>query len=147
MSKDDEQEKRALRDTTRPELRPSWGVSRDNAPKGAPGIEWGDRGVPVPTPGGTGTRRKGGLFKNGLQGLAHNPQPEMPPSAPQKMSGLFSEKARETYESRANRVLMGDPNAPAPGPSASTNARIDPDKLDQKPVFRRKGRDDPDRGR
>ena len=144
----DRDEKKRLRDTTKPEHRPSWGVSRDNAPKGAAAINWGDRGVPAPSPGGIGGPKKTGLFKNGLQGLAPRPQPEKAPPSPKEISGLFSEKARETRGDQAAKALTGESKtrAPSPDPSPSTSARIEPKKLDQKPVFRRIGRDD-DRGR
>ena len=144
MAKDDDNNKRVLRDTTKPEHRPSWGVSRDNAPKGAAAINWGDRGVPAPSPGGTGSRKKGGLFKNGLQGLAQRPQPEKAPSSPKSVTGLFGERRGDDL---ANQVLKGGAEKKdARLAQDMPNATIQPD--DKKPVFRKHGRDiDPDRGR
>ena len=138
----DDKDKRVLRDTTKPEHRPSWGVSGDNAPKGAAAINWGERGVPAPSPGGTGSRKKGGLFKNGLQGLAQRPQPEKAPSSPKTITGVFRERQGEDL---ANQVLKrGADKKDARLAQDSPNATIQPN--DKKPVFRRKGRDE-DRGR
>ena len=143
MSKDEENKR--LRDTTKPEYRPSWSKSRDNAPKGAKPIEWGDRGVPVPTPGGTTTRKKTGLFANKEPKIAPSRKPEQKPLQKRKLTGLFSEKARETRADQANKALTGDEKSRAPSgdPKRSTSARIEPEKLDRKPVFRSDwGRDD-----
>lgn len=150
MSKDDENKR--LRDTTKPEHRPSWSKSRDNAPKGATPINWGDRGVPVPTPGGTKTTgQKTGLFANNAPTRAPSPARKVEEKPPQerKLTGLFSEKARETREDQVLKTLSGGDKgrAPASDPKRSTSARIEPEKPDRKPVFRRNwGRDD-DRGR
>lgn len=146
MSK--EEENKRLRDTTKPEHRPSWSKSRDNAPKGASPINWGDRGVSVPTPGGTKTpRQKTGLFAKQEPTRAPSPSPKAEEKPPQerKLTGLFSEKARQTRADQANKALMGDEKtrAPSDDPKRSTSARIKPEKLDRKPVFRRDwGRDD-----
>lgn len=142
MSKDDENKR--LRDTTKPEHRPSWGASRDNAPKGGASINWGDRGVPVPTPGGTGSRAKTGIFARKPETPA--PKEEKPAPQPQKLTGLFSRQARET---RADQALMGGSKkrADSPEPGKSTRATITPDQADKKPVFRRNRGRDEDSGR
>lgn len=144
MAKDDDKNKRVLRDTTKPEHRPSWGVSRDNAPKGAAAINWGDRGVPAPSPGGTGTRKKTGLFKGGVKAPARAPEPEKSPSSPKQVTGLFRE---QQGEDRVRQILHGSSDRKDTRLAQdSPNATIQPD--DRKPVFRRKGRDDDlDRGR
>ena len=147
MAKDDDKNKRVLRDTTKPEHRPSWSKSRDNAPKGAKPIEWGDRGVPVPSPRGTTTRQKTGLFAKQEPTRAPSPAPKVEQKAPEErnLTGLFSEKARETRTDQANKALTGGEKSRAPSgdPKRSTSARIEPEKLDRKPVFRRDwGRDD-----
>lgn len=114
MSKDEE---KRLRDTTKPEHRPSWSKSRDNAPKGAASINWGDRGVSVPTPGGTKTtRQKTGLFAQKAPTRTPSPAPkvEQKPSEERKLTGLFSEKARETRTDQANKALTGGEKARAP---------------------------------
>ncbi|MCB0018543.1 MAG: hypothetical protein KDE09_12195 [Anaerolineales bacterium] len=144
MAKDDDKNKRVLRDTTKPEHRPSWGASRDNAPKGAAAINWGDRGVPAPSPGGTGSRKKTGLFKGGVKAPARAPEPEKSPSSPKKITGLFRE---QRGDDRATQILKGGADRKDTRLAQdSPNATIQPD--DRKPVFRRKGRDDDlDRGR
>lgn len=143
---EDDKEKRVLRDTTKPEHRPSWGMSRDNAPKGAASINWGDRGVPVPTPGGTGSRAKTGIFARNQGTPTPAPKEEKSPPKPEKLTGLFSRQARET---RADQALMGGSKKPrdVPEPGKSTRARIVPDQLDKKPVFRRNRGRDEDSGR
>jgi len=148
--KDDDKPKRVLRDTTKPELRPSWGASRDNAPKGATPINWGDRGVLVPSPGGMGARRKTGLFagRGQAQPPAPAPKADPEPAKPERLTGLFSKKARETRQSQADRVLKGasEGKQAARSPQETPRATIQQEK---KPVFRRhRGRgDEPDRGR
>jgi hypothetical protein len=145
MAKDDEQEKRALRDTTKPEHRPSWGVSRDNAPKGASPINWGDSGVPVPTPGGTGTRKKTGLFKGGVKAPARAPEPDKPRASPKEITGLFKERQGED---RVRQILHGSSGQKDAARGAQETPRATIHKDGREVVFRRKGReDDPDRGR
>jgi hypothetical protein len=143
---EDDKEKRVLRDTTKPEHRPSWGMSRDNAPKGAASINWGDRGVPVPTPGGTGSRAKTGIFARKPETPAPAPKEKTPAPQPQKLTGLFSRQARET---RADQALMGGSKkrADSPEPGKSTRATITLDQADKKPVFRRNRGRDEDSGR
>lgn len=145
MSKDEE---KRLRDTTKPEHRPSWSKSRDNAQPGTVPINWGNRGVPVPTLGGTKTtRQKTGLFAKREPTRTPSPAPkgEQKPPEERKLTGLFSEKARETRTDQANKALTGGEKSRASSgdPNRSTSARIEPEKLDRKPVFRRDwGRDD-----
>ena len=102
MAKKDEQEKRVLRDTTRPEFRPSWGVSRDNAPMGAKPINWGNRGVPAPSPNGTGSR-KGGMFASGDVKFQAAKSDE-PSKEPRPTRDMFSQEANRD---RAEEILRG----------------------------------------
>lgn len=144
MSKDDDKNKRALRDTTKPEHRPSWGKSRDNAPKGASPINWGDSGVAVPTPGGTGSRKKTGLFKGGVKAPTRASMPEKSPSSPKQITGLFRE---QTGDDRATQILKGGSEKKDERPAPET-PRATIEKEGKKPVFRKHARDtDPDRGR
>ena len=144
MAKDEDKDKRVLRDTTKPEHRPSWGVSRDNAPKGAAAINWGERGVPAPSPGGTGSRKKTGLFKGGVKTPARAPEPEKPAASPKQVTGLFRE---QQGEDRVRQILHGSSDRKDARPAQETpRATIQNDA--KKPVFRKHGRDiDPDRGR
>ncbi|MFC4734941.1 hypothetical protein [Salipiger abyssi] len=150
MADRDDPKQKMLRDTTKPELRPSWGVSRDNAPKGAASINWGDRGVPAPSPGGTGAREKTGLFAGRGQTQPSSPAPKANPelAKPERLTGLFSDKARETRQTQADRALKGasEGKDAARGPQETPRATIQQEK---QPVFRRhRGRgDEPDRGR
>lgn len=144
MSDDDQNRKRVLRDTTKPEHRPSWGVSRDNAPKGASAINWGDRGVPAPSPGGTGSRKKTGLFKGGVKATARAPELEKPTASPKQVTGLFKERQGED---RATQVLKGASDRKNARPAQET-PRATIQNETKKPVFRKHGRDiDSDRGR
>lgn len=145
MANDDDKDKRVLRDTTKPEHRPSWGVSRDNAPKGAAAINWGERGVPAPSPGGTGTRKKTGLFKGGVKAPARAPEPEKSPSSPKQITGLFRE---QQGEDRVRQILHGSSGQKDANRPAQETPRATIQNEPKKPVFRKHGRDiDPDRGR
>lgn len=143
---EDDRDKRVLRDTTKPEHRPAWGVSSDNAPKGAASINWGDRGVPAPTPGGTGARAKTGIFTRKQEAPAPAPNEEKPAQHPEKLTGIFSKDARET---RADQALTGGPKkgGDKPNQNKSTRASILPEQPDKKPVFRRNRGRDEDSGR
>ena len=104
MADRDDPKKKTLRDTTKPENRPSWGRGRDNAPKGAPSIDWTVKPrPPVLSPSGPAQQMKSGLFAK--KAARHPAPPEMPKSKPveQKITGVFS---REANEQRAERVLM-----------------------------------------
>ena len=145
MAKDDERGKRVLRDTTKPEHRPSWGVSRDNAPKGAAAINWGERGVPAPSPSGTGSRKNTGLFKGGVKTPARAPEPEKSPSSPKQVTGLFKERQGED---RVRQILHGSSAQKDAARPAQETPRATIQNEAKKPVFRKHGRDiDPDRGR
>ena len=145
MAKGDDKDKRVLRDTTKPEHRPSWGVSRDNAPKGAAAINWGERGVPAPSPGGTSSRKKTGLFKGGVKAPARAPEPEKSPASPKNVTGLFRE---QKGDDRATQVLKGAASDCKDARPAQETPRATIQNETKKPVFRKHGRDiDPDRGR
>lgn len=101
---DRDDQKKMLRDTTKPENRPSWGRSRDNAPKGAPSIDWTVKPrPPVPSPSGPAQQMKSGLFARKAAQPPAPPEKSKPEPAAQKVTGVFS---REANERRAERALM-----------------------------------------
>lgn len=148
---DDDKEKRTLRDTTKPELRPSWAASLDNAVKGSTSLEWDTRKAPAPSPGGATYRPTKGLFANrsaapqpqtSHQSVPH-PETPKPKAEPEKLTGLFSKKANRT---RADEVLMHRSAEAERGKKdvAATRAQIN---REGPMTFKRSGRDEPDRGR
>lgn len=143
MAKDDDKDKRVLRDTTKPEHRPSWGVSRDNAPKGAAAINWGERGVPAPSPGGTGSR-KGGMFANG--DVKFQPaKAEEPRKEPRPTRDMFSQEANRD---RADEILRGQKHREARDQARANTVRARINKEGPAVFDRSRNRDDDlDRGR
>ncbi len=139
----DRKDRRVLRDTTKPEHRPSWGASRDNAPNGAAAINWGDKGVPVPTPGGTGSR-KGGLFANGDVKLQPAKSGE-PNKEPRPTRDMFSQEANRD---RADETLRGQKHREARDQARANTVRARINKEGPSVFDRSSNRDDDlDRGR
>lgn len=144
MSNDeDKKNKRVLRDTTKPEHRPSWGVSRDNAPKGAAAISWGERGVPAPSPSGTGSR-KGGMFAN--DDVKFQPaKSEEQRKEPRPTRDMFSQEANRD---RADEILRGQKHREARDQARANTVRARINKEGPSVFDRSRNRDDDlDRGR